>query len=295
MAESMTGYGRGEKTIDGCRFLIEIKSVNNRFGDVQVRSPRVLMFLESKIKDRIIKQLVRGKIDVFITMEDQRADGADVSLNQSLSLAYSKAISEISSITGREDSATAQAIARFPEVITPSLKEWPEELLEKNLFLALDEALAGISDMRRKEGESLLLDLKEKIALISDYREQVLLRAPLVPEEYKKRLSDRMQELLSSVSGVVFDEGRKELELAVFADKCSIDEELVRLDSHLRQLLFTLESDGSIGKKLDFLLQEVNREVNTIGSKGNDLTISGLVVDMKAELEKIREQVQNLV
>jgi len=167
--------------------------------------------------------------------------------------------------------------------------------LEKNLFLALDEALTGISDMRRKEGESLLLDLKEKIALISDYREQVLLRAPLVPEEYKKRLSDRMQDLLSSVSGVVFDEGRKELELAVFADKCSIDEELVRLDSHLRQLLFTLESDGSIGKKLDFLLQEVNREVNTIGSKGNDLTISGLVVDMKAELEKIREQVQNLV
>ena len=295
MAYSMTGYGRAERTWEDCRLLIEIKSVNNRYGDVQMRGPRTLMFMESKIKDRVLQRLVRGKIDLFITLEDKRADGVDAEVNEPLALAYSQAFTRVAALTGRDDRATAETIARFPDVVIPRSSQWSEEVLEEYVLSVLEETLDGISNMRGIEGARLTEDLIQKIDGLRGLRLSVLERAPLVPEEYKTRLAERMQELVASIPGVIFDEGRKEMELSVFADKCCIDEELVRLESHLTQLVSVLESEGSIGKKLDFLLQEVNREVNTIGSKGNDLAISGLVVEMKSELEKIREQIQNLV
>ena len=295
MAESMTGYGKGEISCGDCRFLIEIKSVNNRYCDVQIRSPRILMFMENRVREKILQRLVRGKIDVFITVEDRRSDGAEATVNRGLALAYSKALTEISAITGREDTAGADVISRFADVITPSFVDWPEEVLERNVFSVLESALSGVSEMRKVEGRRLTADLKKKTDGLFLLLEQIKERAPSVPEEYRKRLSGRLRDLVLPFDGVEFDEARKEIELAIFADKCSIDEELVRLDSHLRQLDSTLRTDGAIGKKTDFLLQEINREVNTIGSKGNDLTISELVVEAKAELEKIREQIQNLV
>ena len=293
MAESMTGYGRGEQTIDDCHFLVEIKSVNNRYGDVQVRSPRVLMFLESKIKETVLRELTRGKIDVFITLEDMRSDGLQIQVNRSLASSYSQALCEIAELTGRPDQADVCVIAKFPEVIMPVAAQWDPEVLEKVLFSALQEALSGISKMRAQEGDRLAEDMTGKVGILSGLREILVKRAPMIPQEYRKRLTERMQEL--SVSDLIFDESRKAAEVVIFADKCCVDEELVRLDSHFNQLRNTLQETGAIGKRIDFLLQEINREINTIGSKSNDLQMTDAVLQMKTELEKIREQVQNLV
>ena len=294
MADSMTGYGRSLILSDSRRYLVEIKSINNRFCDVQIRMPRALMSLEPSIRERISDVLLRGKIDVFITIEDQASGNTEVVPDLALAGMYSRAITEIAQLTGREDAAGAEIIARFPDVLLTRAVEMTPDSVEKPLFEAVDGALTVISAMRRKEGEKLLSDILTKVSLIESRRELLLERAPLVPAEYRARLTARMEELLSGISGVSYDESRKEAEVAIFADKCAIDEELVRLESHMVQLRETLASDGSIGKKLDFILQEVNREVNTIGSKANDITVTNLVLEMKTELEKIREQIQNL-
>ncbi len=294
MADSMTGYGRSLILSDSRRYLVEIKSINNRFCDVQIRMPRALLSLEPSIRERISAALLRGKIDVFITIEDQTSGNTEVVPDLALAGMYSRAITEIAQLTGREDAAGAEVIARFPDVLLTRAVEMTPDSVEKPLFEAVDGALTVISAMRRKEGEKLLSDILSKVSLIESRRELLLERAPLVPVEYRARLTSRMEELLSGISGVSYDESRKEAEVAIFADKCAIDEELVRLESHLVQLRETLDSDGSIGKKLDFILQEVNREVNTIGSKANDITVTNLVLEMKTELEKIREQIQNL-
>lgn len=294
MAESMTGYGRADCIFDSRRYLIEIKSINNRFCDVQVRMPRALLSLEPQIRESVTNGLMRGKIDVYITIEDQGAGNTHVSVNLPLAAAYSKALSEVAQVTGREDTAGADFVARLPDVMLTQPVEWTPDAVRADLFSTLEMAVKEISDMRRVEGAKLLQDILLKTAGIESLRAKLVERAPLVPAEYRTRLQARMDELLADTSGIVFDEGRREAEVAIFADKCAIDEELVRLESHLVQLRTTLASEGSIGKKLDFILQETNREINTIGSKANDITTTNLVLDMKTELEKIREQIQNL-
>jgi len=294
MAESMTGYGRADCVFDSRRYLIEIKSVNNRFCDVQVRMPRALLSLEPQIRELVTSCLLRGKIDVFITIEDQGAGNTHVSSNLALAGAYSQALSDIAAATGRLDTAGADFIARLPDVMLTQPVEWTPDVVRASLMSSLELALTDISEMRQIEGAKLLKDILKKTAGLESMRELLLIRAPLVPVEYRARLQARMDELLADASGIVFDEGRKEAEVAIFADKCAIDEELVRLESHFVQLKNTLASEGSIGKKLDFILQEVNREINTIGSKANDITTTNLVLDMKTDLEKIREQIQNL-
>lgn len=294
MAESMTGYGRADCIFDSRRYLIEIKSINNRFCDVQVRMPRALLSLEPQIRETVTNGLMRGKIDVYITIEDQGAGNTHVSVNLPLAAAYSKALSEVAQVTGREDTAGADFVARLPDVMLTQPVEWTPDAVREDLFSTLEMAVKEISDMRRVEGAKLLQDILLKTAGIESLRAKLVERAPLVPAEYRTRLQARMDELLADTSGIVFDEGRREAEVAIFADKCAIDEELVRLESHLVQLRTTLASEGSIGKKLDFILQETNREINTIGSKANDITTTNLVLDMKTELEKIREQIQNL-
>lgn len=294
MAESMTGYGRADCVFDSRRFLIEIKSINNRFCDVQVRMPRALLSLEPQIRERITASLLRGKIDVFVTIEDQGSGNTHVAVNLPLARSYSEALSEIAAATGRIDTAGVDFIARLPDVMLTQPTEWTPESVRGSLFAALDLAVTEISAMRQLEGAKLIEDVLAKVTGIEGMREQLILRAPLVPVEYRQRLQARMDELLADTSGLVFDEGRREAEVAVFADKCSIDEELVRLESHLIQLRTTLTAQGSIGKKLDFILQEVNREINTIGSKANDIMTTNLVLEMKSDLEKIREQIQNL-
>ena len=293
MAESMTGYGRAEHIVESRRCLVEIKSINNRFCDIQVRMPRTLLVLEPQIRKRVSDALSRGKIDVFVTVEDQNTGNTHVQANLLLAQAYSQAISDIAKQTGREDTAGAEVIARFPDVMVTQSVEWTPEAMSESLMSALDGAIAGISAMRRVEGDKLVADALGKIELIEECRRKLIERAPLVPAEYRIRLKNRMDDLLGNASGIVYDEGRLEAEVCVFADKCAIDEELVRLESHMGQLRETLLADGSIGKKLDFILQESNREINTIGSKANDITTTNIVLEMKTELEKIREQIQN--
>jgi uncharacterized protein (TIGR00255 family) len=294
MAESMTGYGRADCMYDSRRFLIEIKSINNRFCDVQVRMPRALLSLEPQIRDRITSSLTRGKIDVFVTIEDQGTGNTHVAANLPLARSYSEALTEIAAATGRMDTAGSDFIARLPDVMITQSTEWTPDTVSEPLFQVLDLAVEDISNMRKIEGAKLLADILAKVDGLEAMREILIQRAPLVPAEYRVRLKNRMDELLGDASGLVFDEGRKEAEVAIFADKCAIDEELVRLESHLQQLRTTLAAQGSIGKKLDFILQEVNREINTIGSKANDITTTNLVLDMKTDLEKVREQIQNL-
>ena len=294
MAFSMTGYGRGEATYTTRRYLVEIKSVNNRFCDVQIRMPRGYVALENKIREKITEKLLRGKIDCFITIEDVGDGNQTVELNEGLAKAYSAAIERVAEITGRADETEAYEISRFPDVMVVRAGNLTPEEAGEELFPVLDDAIADMLRMREIEGGKLVADLNEKIDHFESMHAAVMLRAPLVPKEYKERLMARIEELLDEKANLVYDENRREAEVAIFADKCAIDEELTRLSSHMAQLREAFRAKGSIGKRLDFILQEMNREVNTIGSKANDLTITNYVLDMKTELEKIREQIQNL-
>ncbi len=295
MAESMTGYGRAEGIVQSIRFLIEMKTVNNRFCDVQIRMPRTLLALEPQLKDRISNRLLRGKADVFISTAASETEETTVKLNRDLARAYSEALSEIAAVTGRPDDAGSSVISRMPDVLVPETVESDPEAMREELFAILDEALDSITRMRRIEGDRLTADLLGKADALGEMLTEVGDRAKSVPAEYREKLFARIDELLGDNAGIYFDEGRKEAEVVLFADRCSIDEEITRLLSHIGQLKSTLASDGSIGKRLDFILQEMNREINTIGSKANDLMITHRVLDMKTELEKIREQIQNLV
>ena len=294
MAYSMTGYGRGEATYTTRRYLVEIKSVNNRFCDISVRMPRGYAVLETKIRERITDRLLRGKIDVFVTIEDVGDGNSTVEMNIGLAKAYSDAIAKIASETGRPDAADALQIARFPDVLVARANSLTPEEAGQELLPVLEAAIDDILRMREVEGNKLVDDLLTKVSVFESLHAAVKLRAPQVPKEYKERLVARIEELLDDKANLVYDEARREAEVAVFADKCAIDEELTRLSSHMNQLRETLSAKGSIGKRLDFILQEMNREVNTIGSKANDISITNYVLDMKTELEKIREQIQNL-
>lgn len=295
MAESMTGYGRAEGVIQSTRFLVEMKSVNNRFCDVQIRMPRSLMALEPQMKERISNRLLRGKVDVFISTAESDSEGTTVRVDGSLARAYSEALSEIASVTGRVDDAGASFLSRMPEVLITESVESDPEMLRDALLSILDESIDNIVTMRRIEGEKLKADLLGKAYSLEETLKRVEARSEAVPAEYRTKLTARIEELLGDNAGLYFDENRREAEVVLFADRCAIDEEITRLKSHIGQLRQSLDSEGSIGKRLDFILQEMNREINTIGSKANDLPITNDVLDMKTELEKIREQIQNLV
>lgn len=294
MPNSMTGYGRGEYAADDRRVAVEIKSVNNRYGDIQVRLPRVLNALESRIRDMVTLRLARGKIEVGVTYADNRPDAYQVSYDLGLARAYARALTEIADAVGSPEAPSASAIARYSDVLrVESAQVDPEEiwqLLERALVLALD----GMAAMRAQEGERLAADMLSRIAILEAERAAIALRAPEVPGIYRERLKARIAELLDERSAALVDEQRLAVEVALFADRAAIDEELVRLGSHLASFRTILAEPEPAGKKLDFLVQEINREINTIGSKANDLQLTDRVVRFKSELEKIREQVQNL-
>lgn len=294
MAHSMTGFGRGEATEGDRRITVEIKSVNNRFCDIQIRQPRIMAALESRVREVISRRLVRGKIDVFINYEDNSAEAFRVHCDLGLSRAYAIALRDMARAIDAPDSLNAATIARFNDVLRVESAQVEPDAVWSLLNRALDLALDGIVAMRRLEGAKLTRDILVKAAAIRDLREKVAVRAPLVPAEYRQRLMLRIDELLGAQARQLYDEQRLAAEVALYADKCAIDEELVRLNSHLEQLGQIMAEDGAIGKKLDFLLQEINREINTIGSKANDLELVQCVVQMKSDLEKIREQIQNI-
>lgn len=294
MAYSMTGYGRGETILDDRRLTVEIKSINNRFCDIQVRQSRVLQPLETRTRELIGRRLSRGKIDVSINFEDNSESAYAVHCDLGLAKAYASALRQISETITSPESVSASQIARFNDVLRVESARIDPESVWQLLETTLDQAIDNLMAMRRKEGGKLVSDIKAKATRLLELKEKVAIRAPMVPAEYRQRLAERVDSLLNDQARKFYDEQRLAAEVLLFADKCAIDEELVRLNSHLHQLASILEEEGAIGKKLDFLLQEINREINTIGSKANDLELVQQVVEMKSELEKIREQIQNI-
>lgn len=291
MIKSMTGFGRGSAQQEGKEFTVEIKTVNHRYVDIFVKYPRQLSFLEDKVREVVGKSLSRGKIDVYISFEDKGEDSKTVLLDEALAKAYISAIGLLKEKFELSDDASVSLISRFPDVLRVEKVEADEEKLWALLKTALESALESLIAMRIKEGDELKNSLLEKADFIESVLKLISQRSPEVVREYKAKLESRIKEIMEQQ---VVDENRLAMEVAIFADRCSIDEEIVRLGSHISQLRDTLNAKQPVGRKLDFLVQEMNREINTIGSKANDLVITKNVIDLKSEIEKIREQIQNI-
>ena len=291
MIRSMTGYGRAVMTLNGREITVEVRSVNNRFLDCSVKLPRAFSYAEDAVKQKIKEQVSRGKVDVFISVNTTAGDNVKISLNRPVLEGYLEALRTIVADYGVREDISVTSLTRFPEVF---LLEKPEEDEAQNtadIVAVAQQAVSAYNAMRETEGAALAADLRAHAAIILSYVEKVEARSPVTVAEYRSRLENKLREVLESTT---IDEGRILTEAAIFADKVAVDEETVRLRSHLNQLEGLLQSGGAIGRKLDFLLQEMNREANTIGSKGNDLEQTRNVVEIKAELEKIREQIQNI-
>ena len=295
MAYSMTGFGRGEKVFDTRKYSIELKSVNSRFCDISIRMPRIFNYLDGDIRRVITDRLLRGKIDVFINYEDQGEAGQTVTVNAGLAKEYAKAAKEIAELTGREDDFGVARLATMQDVLSVTQTEIDEEAIAKELLETLNLAVDGMLTMRKREGDNLVASILGKIDSLEVIRGEIVTRSPEVVEAYKQKLSARINEILTSEQRDFYDDNRLAAEVAIFADKCAIDEEMARLSSHFSQARKILAEEGTVGKKMDFLVQEINREVNTTGSKANDIEITSRVLSMKNLIEEIREQIQNLV
>lgn len=291
MIKSMTGYGRGEAELHGRTITVELRAVNNRHLDCAVKIPRAYLFVEETIKAKVQGSVSRGKVDVFVSVERAVQDIGAVTLNEALAEGYVKALGRLCERFGLSDDRSAATIARFPDVLAAERGQEDLDEFSADLTEVLGRALGDFDAMRRREGAVLHADIVARVAVIEALAAQIAERGPVAVAEYRARLEAKMKEILQNLQ---LDENRIIMEAAIFADKTAVDEELVRLRSHFAQLRQMLDAGGAIGRKLDFLLQECNREVNTIGSKCSDLDTTRLVVEMKAELEKIREQIQNI-
>lgn len=287
----MTGYGRGEILEDGTRFLVELKTVNHKYSDVYVKLPRQLMLFEDKVVEAVKLRISRGKADVFITYENYGKDAKQVILDDQLAEAYINACSHLSSEYKIKNDISVSLISGFPDVLRVEKEPEDERRLWKMLETALNSALDNLTDMRKIEGERLVADVLEKLDMMAGFTEKISKRAPFVITEYKEKLESRIKELMNQQA---VDETRLATEVAIFADRCDINEEIVRLRSHISQTRSCLCMDSPVGKKLDFLVQELNREINTIGSKANDLEITKNVLEVKTVIDQIREQIQNI-
>lgn len=288
---SMTGYGRGEQIAEERKFTVEMKSVNHRYLDLNIKLPRSLASLEDKIKKRIMRDVFRGKTDVFISFESFSAADVEVKLNEALAAAYLEKLNLLEEKFGLQGGDKLELAAKFPDVITAEKAQQEEAVIWDALLPALDEAVEKFIAMRQREGENLKKDILLKGERIRALVAEVKERSPLVVLEYREKLQNRLKELMD---GVEIDPQRIAAEVAIFADKSCVDEEITRLESHLLQLKDILENGGQVGRKLDFLVQEMNRESNTIASKANDIQIGRATIELKSEIEKIREQVQNM-
>ena len=291
MIKSMTGYGRARKTLNKRDITVEVRSVNNRYLDCTVKMPRMYTFAEDAIKQCVQKAISRGKVDVFITVDASAADVAKVTVNRELAAGYAAALRELSEVCGTEPHITPEQLSRFPDVLTVTKADEDLETVSADFCEVLGEALVSYNEMRAAEGAKLAEDILGRLSTIEEYTTQVEKRSPETVREYREKLSFRMQEVLQSTT---IDAQRILTEAAIYADKTAVDEETVRLRSHVAQLRGMVESNEPMGRKMDFLIQEVNRESNTIGSKCNDVDIARVVVGLKAEVEKMREQVQNV-
>ena len=291
MIESMTGFGRSTYENEGREYIVEIKSVNNRFTDINIKMPRNLNYLEEKIRKQILSNISRGKVEVSIQLNNNSDLGKKINLNTDIAKKYVEELKKLSEETNIIDNINIMDVARFPDVLNIRIDEEAEEVIEKELFTALDSAIDSFLDMRQKEGSKIKVDLENRIEVIKQKIEQISSISAGLVDEYVVKLETRIKELLKTD---VVDQTRLAQEVVIYSDKCSVEEEITRLKSHISQFLNLLNENIAIGKKLDFLIQEMNRETNTIGSKANNLEITNFVVDIKTELENIREQIQNI-
>lgn len=288
--KSMTGFGRGKYENDSREYIVEIKSVNHKYNDITIKMPRNIAYLEENVKKEINKVISRGKVDIYISFVNNSNIGRNVKINTELASMYINELRKICNETGIQDNINVIDIAKMPDVLTIQNDE-DEELLWSELNLALKEALDGFVSMRQAEGEKIKKDLLERINEVLENTNKISNFSTRLVEDYVVKLTNRVKEYLKTN---VVDESRLAQEVVIYADKCSVEEEITRLKSHITQFVELLNADGAIGKKIDFLLQEMNRETNTIGSKANCLDITNLVVEIKTELENIREQIQNI-
>ncbi len=293
LLRSMTGYGRGETGENGYYFVVEIRSVNHRHLDTNIRLPRDMLAQEELLRRKLQEQLYRGRIEVFVNQELRGQSKKKVIVDEGLAAEYCRALQRLqehfASLPDME--LTAEKLAAFPDVLLLEKDQPEQEIVTPLLLKALDHALVELLKQRKSEGSRLAADIAARVSRLEEICTALRERSPLVPEQYRCKLAQRLDELFD---GHDYDRQRFFMEIALLAERAAIDEEIVRLEAHLQAFSEEMHKEGAIGRKLDFLLQEMNREVNTIGSKGSDLVISSLVVEAKSEIDKIREQVQNI-
>lgn len=288
---SMTGYGSAKGSVEGQEITVELKSVNNRYLDCSVRLPRNFLFAEDTVKQAVSAGVSRGKVDVFVSAQASQDSGTVVSVNEELARGYRDAVARIAETLGLESGLNAFSLARFPDVLTVERRELDKDKAAAALSEITAKAVEEFNAMREREGERLRRDMLGKLETIEGLVSVVEERSPQTVKEYRERLEARLRDILADRS---LDEQRVITEAAIFADRTAVDEETVRLCSHIAQFRTMLEEGSPIGRKMDFLVQEFNRESNTIGSKCSDASLAKVVVDLKSEIEKIREQLQNV-
>ena len=291
MVKSMTGYGGAKSSEGAYKLSVELKSVNNRYLDTSVRLPRSYMYAEEAVKSAVQAHVTRGKVDVFISFDLVSAENAAVTVNEALAAEYKAAVESIGEKLGLDTGLSAYQIAKLPDVLLLDKKELEKDEAQKELLKVLEQALSDFDAMRRREGGKLYDDISSRLKALEAYVSFIEERSPQTVEEYRDRLTKKMQDILESKQ---IDESRILTEAAIYADHIATDEETVRLRSHIEQMRGMLSGEAPAGRKLDFIVQELNRETNTIGSKCNSTDITRTVLEMKSEIEKIREQVQNI-
>ena len=291
LIKSMTGYGRAVETVNGREFTVELRSVNNRYLDCTVKMPRSVSFAEEAVKQAVKAAVSRGKVDMFVTIKSENSDDTKITLNTNLLEGYLAAMRQMVTEYGVRDDISVSTMSRLPEMFMVEKPEVDEEQLKSDLLSVVAKALESYNHMREVEGAALDADLRRRGNTILELVSQVEAGNGQTVIDYRARLYNKLKEVLANTA---IDESRVLTEAAIFADKVAVDEETVRLRSHLEQMNNMLTAGGAVGRKLDFLLQEMNREANTIGSKCSDVRLARIVVDIKAELEKIREQTQNI-
>lgn len=291
MIKSMTGYGGAKGSVEGLDISIELKSVNNRYLDTSVRLPRSFLFAEDGIKAAVQRHISRGKVDVFVSIDSSAAGDMTVKINQPLLKGYIEAVNSIANEYGLPNDMTAMSVCRFPDVLSVEKKDMDAEAITSGIIAIAEQALEDFDSMRLREGEKLRDDVLSKLGTIESLVSVIEQESPKTLADYRARLESKMAEVLGSAG---IDENRILAEAAIFADRIAVDEETVRLRSHMSQLKTMISGNSPTGRKIDFLIQEFNREANTIGSKCQNSHIAHVVVDLKSEIEKIREQIQNI-
>lgn len=291
MIKSMTGFGRGEVAEDNRKFTVEIKTVNHRYLDVNIKMPKKLNFFEAAIRNLLKEYIQRGKVDVFISYEDLSESNFGIKYNEDIAREYLGYLNQMAETFGIENDVKVSALSRYPEVFSMEEQNIDEEHIWKLLEKTVREALEGVVSTRQIEGENLKQDLLEKLDVMLTHVGYIEKRSPQLIDEYRTKLGDKVRELLADKD---IDDNRILTEVVVFADKICVDEEMVRLRSHIESTRNILKEGGNVGRKLDFIAQEMNREANTTLSKANDLDISNHAIELKTDIEKVREQVQNI-